>query len=136
MNTAWIKNIADLPEPMKKDLQKQNKYNANYYGVLGVVIGDSLKVNDIFFTEKVQIGIPYEFVVIGIYGSRENNNNDPNTLSLLAKTGTTVIVIAEARNITTNKHKQDVELAKIQRDASYYGPLNFRNPDPNERYGM
>jgi len=131
MNTTWIKKVHDLPPSMVKDLKKENKFKEDYYGVFGTVISDSLKVNDIFYIEKVQIGIPYEFCVIGIYGSKENQHNDPNILSLVAKSGSAVIVIAEPRNFTTSKHGKEVDIAVIQRDASYYGPLSFRDTKYN-----
>lgn len=127
MNATWIKKICDLPLTMRKDLEKENKYNEKYYGILGVVIGDTLKVGDTFFVEKVKIGVPYQFIIIGIYGSKENANKDGNILSLIAKSGEVIIIIGEPVNIASHKHKDEITTATLQRDSNYYGPLSMRD---------
>jgi hypothetical protein len=127
MEVVWIKPIDKLPKTMIEDLKKEKRYRNNYYGVLGTVIYDNLKVGDTFHTAKIQIGVPYEFEVVCIYGSKENAHTDPNSISLSAKRAATIIVIAEGVKVTEQKHKEEVLTAKIQRDSSYYGPLSFRD---------
>lgn len=132
MNVIWIKKIDTLPPSLQEDLKKRNKYDEKYYGVLGTIIGETLKINDRFYTDKIQIGIPHEFIVIGIYGSKENETKNVNVLSYTALAGSTVLVIAQGVSFTTPKHTKEIETAILQRDAAYYGPLSLRDLKENQ----